>query len=157
MIVNGIATYLHSRLFTAITRSKEKMSFKHIRKNLDLSEIYETAYTVPSGKEFVMMKKRVRNPTEYSGSVQFKLGEDTVDTINVSANSVVLSNSTKTLVEAGTVIGMYSTIGGLKTDVMGLELKAGTWSTIGTGGGGASGDSSSSSSGEGGVASTIQG
>ncbi len=90
-------------------------------------------------------------------SVSFKVNSgNAFDEISIGSNAVANGKTWMTLCEAGSVIMANSTNADAMAEIMGIELKAGSWESVGGNGGGegssssSSEESSSSSSGSGG-------
>ena len=90
-------------------------------------------------------------------SVSFKVNSgNAFETIDIDHNTVANGRTWMTLCEAGSVIRANSTNADAMAEIMGIELKAGSWESVGGNGGGggssssSSEESSSSSSGSGG-------
>ena len=78
-------------------------------------------------------------------SVSFKVNSgNAFETINIDHNAVANGKTWMTLCEAGSVIRANSTNADAMAEIMGIELKAGSWESVG-GNGGGEGSSSSSS------------
>lgn len=107
------------------------MAFKHIRENITNTNTDQTIYTVPAGKEFVLMRKRARDASaDHVGTVTFKLGTSTIEELSFSSSIAEIGEGTKLLCEAGNVIKARSTFAGAMAEAMGVEFKAGTWATV---------------------------
>ena len=79
-------------------------------------------------------------------SVSFKVNSgNAFETINIDHNAVANGKTWMTLCEAGSVIRANSTNADAMAEIMGIELKAGSWESVGGNGGGGEGSSSSSS------------
>ena len=94
-------------------------------------------------------------------SVSFKVNSgNAFETIDIDHNAVANGRTWMTLCEAGSVIRANSTNADAMAEIMGIELKAGSWESVGGNGGGegssssSSEESSSSSSGSGGGSSS---
>ena len=79
-------------------------------------------------------------------SVSFKVNSgNAFETIDIGHNAVANGKTWMTLCEAGSVIRANSTNADAMAEIMGIELKAGSWESVGGNGGGGEGSSSSSS------------
>jgi hypothetical protein len=77
--------------------------------------------------------------TGNSVSVSFKVNSSNAfETIDIGSNAVAKGQAWKTLYEAGTLIKVNATVADAMAEIMGLELKAGTWESVGGNGGGSS-------------------
>ena len=110
------------------------MAFKHIKHLFNASGVSETLYTVPSGKEFVLLRKRARclsSSGGASGQVSFSSNNNTLETINISnSDNIVNGAITKSVFSSGATITGVSTISSAMAELMGLEFNAGTWEGI---------------------------
>ena len=85
---------------------------------------------------------------EGSVSVSFKVNSgNAFETIDIDRNAVANGKTWMTLCEAGSVIRANSTNADAMAEIMGIELKAGSWESVGGNGSGGEGSSSSSSEG----------
>lgn len=81
-------------------------------------------------------------------SVSFKVNSvNAFETIDIDHNAVANGKTWMTLCEAGSVIRANSTNADAMAEIMGIELKAGSWESVGGNGSGGEGSSSSSSEG----------
>lgn len=81
-------------------------------------------------------------------SVSFKVNSgNAFETIDIGHNAVANGKTWRTLCEAGSVIRANSTNADAMAEIMGIELKAGSWESVGGNGSGGEGSSSSSSEG----------
>lgn len=81
-------------------------------------------------------------------SVSFKVNSgNAFDEISIGSNAVANGKTWMTLCEAGSVIRANSTNADAMAEIMGIELKAGSWESVGGNGSGGEGSSSSSSEG----------
>lgn len=81
-------------------------------------------------------------------SVSFKVNSgNAFETIGIGHNAVANGKTWMTLCEAGSVIRANSTNADAMAEIMGIELKAGSWESVGGNGSGGEGSSSSSSEG----------
>lgn len=88
-------------------------------------------------------------------SVSFKVNSgNAFETIDIDHNAVANGRTWMTLCEAGSVIRANSTNADAMAEIMGIELKAGSWESVGGNGGG---EGSSSSSSEGSSSSSSEG
>lgn len=79
-------------------------------------------------------------------SVSFKVNSgNAFETIDIGHNAVANGKTWMTLCEAGSVIRANSTNADAMAEIMGIELKAGSWESVGGNGSGGEGSSSSSS------------
>ena len=79
-------------------------------------------------------------------SVSFKVNSgNAFDEISIGSNAVANGKTWMTLCEAGSVIRANSTNADAMAEIMGIDLKAGSWESVGGNGGGGEGSSSSSS------------
>lgn len=79
-------------------------------------------------------------------SVSFKVNSgNAFETIGIDHNAVANGKTWMTLCKAGSVIRANSTNADAMAEIMGIELKAGSWESVGGNGGGGEGSSSSSS------------
>ena len=79
-------------------------------------------------------------------SVSFKVNSgNAFETIDIDHNAVANGQTWMTLCEAGSVIRANSTNADAMAEIIGIELKAGSWESVGGNGGGGEGSSSSSS------------
>ena len=79
-------------------------------------------------------------------SVSFKVNSgNAFETIDIDHNAVANGRTWMTLCEAGSVIRANSTNADAMAEIMGIELKAGSWESVGGNGSGGEGSSSSSS------------
>ena len=129
------------------------MAFKHFRNVLASADTDVSLYTVPSGREFVLMNMRVRNVNGASSTntMTFKTVEggqtNTVGEISIQSDEISKHGaSIKRLMEAGSVIMARASISGMMAEAMGVEFNAGVWSTIHEWGGSSSSSEQSSSS-----------
>ena len=106
------------------------MAFRHIKNLIATTLSDETLYTVPSGREFVLMRKRVRN-SGTEGTCSFKLGDgDSFEEISFTSSDIFKHGQpSKMLLEAGTTVKAWlsATATGTTVELMGIELPAGSW------------------------------
>ena len=121
------------------------MAFKHVKQVISTANTFTTLYTVPTGKEFVLMNKRacswniVLNATAtitFADSSNVTLSTLTVENSDEGANFIETddvvngSNYEKTLFTAGKSIKGKSSVAGTMIEIIGLELDAGTWTNV---------------------------
>ena len=119
------------------------MAFKHVKQVISTANSFVTLYTVPTGKEFVLLNKRACSWSiayEATATITLANGSTTFDTLSVentfysplgwSDEVVNGSNYTKTVFTAGQSIRGKSSIAGTAIEIVGLELDAGTWATV---------------------------
>ena len=101
------------------------MAFKHIRHSFTTANSWVALYTVPTGRE------RARNGTAIHPTVSFANNSNTVlATLDTTDDAIVVADSGATLFTAGQAVKGRSTATGAVGEIIGLELPAGTWSTI---------------------------
>lgn len=121
------------------------MAFKHVKQVISTANTFTTLYTVPTGKEFVLMNKRACSwniATDATATITFANSsnvtlstltvENSDDALNfLETNEVVNgSNYEKTLFTAGQSIKGKSSVAGTMIEIIGLELDAGTWTDV---------------------------
>ena len=121
------------------------MAFKHVKQVISTANTFTTLYTVPTGKEFVLMNKRacswniVKDATAtitFADSSNVTLSTLTVENSDEGANFIETddvvngSNYEKTLFTAGKSIKGKSSVAGTMIEIIGLELDAGTWTNV---------------------------
>jgi len=116
------------------------MPFKEISYKITTANSDQTIYTVPAGKEYVVFRTRARDSV--GAVVTFKQGSTTFSTVTVKdpfdsdgfylGIGSTVSEPMKLVLSAGTVVKARSTVANNYADLLGLELPAGTWATVGT-------------------------
>lgn len=121
------------------------MAFKHVKQVISTANTLTTIYTVPTGKEFVLMNTRACSwsiASNATATLTFANGSTTFTTLTVENsyddNNVLVesdelvdgSNYTKTVFAAGATIKGKSTVAGTMVEIVGLELDAGTWANV---------------------------
>ena len=121
------------------------MAFKHVKQVISTANTFTTLYTVPTGKEFVLMNKRACSwniATDATAMITFANSSNvTLSTLTVENSDEALnfletnevvngSNYEKTLFTAGQSIKGKSSVAGTMIEIIGLELDAGTWTNV---------------------------
>lgn len=120
------------------------MAFNHVKQVISTANSFATLYTVPTGKEFVLLNTRACSwniASNTTATLTFANGSTTFATLtvvnNYNGNSLADtdevvdgSNYTKTVFSAGAVIKGKSTVAGTMVEIVGLELDAGTWANV---------------------------
>ena len=121
------------------------MAFKHVKQVISTANTFTTLYTVPTGKEFVLMNKRACSwniATDATATINLSNSSNvTLSTLTVENSDEALnfletnevvngSNYEKTLFTAGQSIKGKSSVAGTMIEIIGLELDAGTWTSV---------------------------
>lgn len=111
------------------------MAFIQVTKTL-ASTSKTALYTVPEGKEYVLMRERMRENGVATPSVSFSVNSNsafrTLSSTNSSSHEIIVGPRHNDVYSAGTVIYATSTAANAIAEIMGIEIDAGSWSLITT-------------------------